>query len=289
MRLGVIFPQTEIGADPIAVRDYAQAAESLGYHHLLVYDHVLGANAASRPGWRGAYQHTDMFHEPLVLFGYLAAITQKLDLVTGIVILGQRQTVLVAKQAACVDVLSGGRLRLGIGIGWNDVEYEALGEDFHDRGRRSEEQIEVLRALWTQELVTYNGRWHKITDAGLNPLPVQRPIPIWFGGMADPVLRRIARSGQGWFPQGRPDDRLGAIIDTMRRYAREAGRDPREIGIEGRLGIARGSPESWATELSKWQSLGATHLSVNTMAGCLSSPDGHIDAIRRFKEAADGV
>ena len=289
MRLGVISPQTEIGADPIAVRDYAQAAESLGYHHLLVYDHVLGANAASRPGWRGAYQHTDMFHEPLVLFGYIAGITQNLELVTGILILPQRQTVLVAKQAACVDVLSGGRLRLGIGIGWNTVEYEALGEDFHNRGRRSEDQIEVLRALWTQELVTYNGRWHKITDAGLNPLPVQRPIPIWYGGMADPVLRRIARSGQGWFPQGRPDDRLGAIIHTMRRYAREAGREPREIGIEGRLGVARSSPEDWVTELSKWQSLGATHISVNTMGGGVSSPDGHIDAIQRFKEAADGV
>ena len=178
MKLGVVFPQTEIGADPVAVRDYVQAAESLGYDHMIAYDHVLGANAASRPGWEGTYQHTDMFHEPFVLFGYLAGITRSIEFVTGIVILPQRQTVLVAKQAAEVDVLSGGRLRLGIGIGWNAIEYEALGEDFHNRGRRSEEQIELMRALWTQELVTYEGRWHKVTDAGLNPLPARRPIPV---------------------------------------------------------------------------------------------------------------
>ena len=235
MLLGVIFPQTEIGTDPIAVRDYAQAAESLGYDHLVAFDHVIGANAASRPGWRGAYQYTDMFYEPFVLFGYLAGVTQRIGLVTGVIILPQRQTVLVAKQAAAVDVLSGGRLRLGIGIGWNDVEYEALGESFRNRGRRSEEQIEVMRALWTQELVTYNGRWHKITDAGLNPLPVQRPIPLWFGGRADPVLRRIARLGDGWFPLLRPDADARAMIDKMRDYARQEGRDPqhryRKLGL----------------------------------------------------------
>ena len=289
MKLGVVFPQTEIGADPMAVRDFAQAAESLGYNHVLAYDHVLGANAASRPGWGGAYQHTDMFHEPFVLFGYLAAVTQRLELVTGVIILGQRQTALVAKQAAEVDVLSGGRLRLGIGIGWNAVEYEALGESFHNRGRRSEEQIEVLRALWTQELVTYSGRWHKITDAGLNPLPVQRPIPIWFGGMADQVLRRTARMGDGWFPQFRPDGKARATLAQMHGYAREAGRDPGEIGIEGRLSIAIGSPDEWTVWLSNWQALGATHVSVNTMGRDLSSPDGHIDAIRRFKEVADAL
>ena len=158
MKFGVVFPQTEIGADPVAVRDYAQAAEALGYEHLLAYDHVVGANAASRLGWRGSYSHTDMFHEPFVLFGFLAGVTRTLGMVTGIVILGQRQTVLVAKQAAAVDVLSGGRLRLGIGTGWNAVEYEALGENFHDRGRRSEEQIDLMRLLWTQELVSFEGR-----------------------------------------------------------------------------------------------------------------------------------
>ena len=286
MRIGVVFPQTEIGADPAAVRDYAQAAEALGYRHLLVYDHLLGANAGSRPGWRGAYRHTDMFHEPFVLFGYLAGLTEKIEFVTGVLILGQRQTALVAKQAAEVDVLAGGRLRLGIGIGWNAVEYEALGEDFHNRGLRSEEQIEVLRALWTQELVTFDGRWHKITDAGLNPMPVQRPIPIWFGGMDDRVLRRTARMGDGWFPQFRPDDSGRAMLRQLHAYAREQGRDPADIGIEGRITIGRGSPEEWTGEAARWKSLGATHLSVNTMGGGLSSLDSHIDAIRRFKEAA---
>ena len=286
MQLGVVFPQTEIGADPAAVRDYAQAAEALGYRHLLVYDHLLGANAGSRPGWRGAYRHTDMFHEPFVLFGYLAGLTEKIEFVTGVLILGQRQTALVAKQAAEVDVLAGGRLRLGIGIGWNAVEYEALGEDFHNRGLRSEEQIEVLRALWTQELVTFDGRWHKITDAGLNPMPVQRPIPIWFGGMDDRVLRRTARMGDGWFPQFRPDDSGRAMLRQLHAYAREQGRDPADIGIEGRITIGRGSPEEWTGEAARWKSLGATHLSVNTMGGGLSSLDSHIDAIRRFKEAA---
>ena len=289
MKIGVVFPQTEIGTDPMAIRDYAQAAESLGYNHLLAYDHVLGANAASRPGWRGAYRHTHTFHEPFVLFGYLASFTETLELVTGIIILAQRQAALVAKQAAEVDLLSGGRLRLGIGIGWNAVEYEALGENFHNRGRRSEEQIEVMRALWTHDLVTFEGQWHKITDAGINPMPVQRPIPIWFGGMADPVLRRIARQGDGWFLQFRPGDTAKAMLAQLHSYVREEGRDPAEIGIEGRASIANHSPEEWASELSEWRELGATHIGVNTMGAGLATPDDHIDAIRRYKEATDGM
>ena len=289
MRIGVVFPQTEIGSDPAVVRDYAQAAEALGYDHLLAYDHVLGANAASRPGWDGAYQHTDMFHEPFVLFGFLAGITQRLELVTDIVILPQRQTVLVAKQAAALDVLSGGRLRLGIGIGWNAVEYEALNANFHDRGRRSEEQIEVLRALWTQELVTYEGRWHKITDAGLNPLPIQCPIPIWFGGGEDRVMRRIGRLGDGWIPLFDPDEEARAKIDKVHEYARQEGRDPADIGLEGDVTIGTGTPEDWVKKVAAWKDLGATHISVNTMNSGLSSPDDHIDAIRRFKEAVNGV
>src|SRR4029453_17668221 len=198
MNIGVVFPQVEIGQDPAVVRDYAQTVEGLGYTPLLVFDHLPGANPERPGGWKGPYTYRHLFHEPFVLFGYLAAVTERVELVTGILILPQRQTALVAKQAAVVDVLSRGRLRLGIGIGWNFVEYEALGENFKNRGRRSEEQIEVLRALWTKELVTFTGRWHKITDAGINPLPVQRPIPIWLGGGAEQVLRRIARLGDGW-------------------------------------------------------------------------------------------
>jgi probable F420-dependent oxidoreductase len=285
MKFGVIFPQTEIGADPSGVRDFAQAVESLGYDHIIPYDHVVGANPASRPGWNAPYTHKDMFHEPFVLFGYLAAVTKKIGLASGVVILPQRQTVLVAKQAAAVDVLSGGRLRLGIGIGWNPVEYEALGADFKNRGARSEEQIEVLRALWTKELVTFKGRWHTITDAGINPLPVQRPIPIWLGGGAEPVLRRVGRLGDGWFPLAEPGDKVRSMIERIRSYAKEAGRDPSAIGIEGRVSVADGSREKWLQAISQWKELGATHVSVNTMKAGFSTPSAHIDAIRRFRDA----
>jgi probable F420-dependent oxidoreductase len=284
MRLGVVFPQTEIGAHPEGIKDYAQAAEDLGFRHILAYDHVIGADTASRPGWKPPYSHLDSFHEPFVLFGYLAGLTRKVEFVTGIIILPQRQTVLVAKQAAALDVLSGGRLRFGIGIGWNPVEYEALGENFHNRGRRSEEQIELLRKLWTQELVTFDGRWHKVTDAGINPLPVQRPIPLWFGGGDNRALRRLARLGDGWFPLMAPDNKLSATIERIRNDAREAGRDPDTIGIEGRIAYGQGLPESWLKDLEAWQKLGATHVSFNTMKAGLSGPAAHIEAIRRFQK-----
>ena len=257
MRYGTVFPQTEIGADPIGVRDYAQAVEGMGYDYILVYDHVLGANAGSRSDWRGAYRHTNMFHEPFVLFGYLAGLTNRVELATGILILPQRQTALVAKQAAEADVLSGGRVRLGIGIGWNAVEFEALGENFHDRGRRSEEQIELMRALWTEELVTYEGRWHKVTDAGINPLPVQRPIPVWLGGYADQVLRRIGTMSDGWVMAGgvRTPDACRASIDTIHEHALAAGRDAADIGLERvvKFDIAE-------NDLREWLAVGLTHV-----------------------------
>ena len=287
MRIGVTLPQADMTSDPIAIRDYVQAVEQLGFDHISSVDHVLGANAGSRPGWNPPYDHNDLFHEPFVLFGYLAAVTEKLELVSAIIILPQRQTALVAKQAAEVDVLSRGRMRLGIGIGgWNYVEYEALGENFHDRGKRSEEQIEVLRALWTGELVTYDGRWHKITDAGINPLPIQRPIPVWIGGEVEAVLKRVARIGDGWFPRFSPDEAGRAAIGRLHSYAREAGRDPSEIGIDGGILIADRSPEEWASDVAAWGDIGATHLSVKTVKAGLSFPDGHINAIRRFKEEA---
>ncbi len=284
MKLGVVFPQTEIGSDPGAVREYAQAAESMGYNHILAFDHVLGANAESRPGWSGAYRHTDAFHEPFVLFGYLAAVTSSVELVTGVIILPQRQTALVAKQTAAVDVLSRGRLRLGIGVGWNAVEYEALGENFHDRGRRSEEQIDLLRKLWTNELITYEGRWHKVTDAGLNPLPVQQPIPVWFGGAAPQTIRRVATIGDGWFPLFRPDDQGRELIESMREQAAEAGRGVEDIGVESWVSIRDSSEEDWKRTAEAWRELGATHLSVNTMNAGLESPQAHIEAIERFRE-----
>ena len=294
MRIGVVFPQTEIGADPGAVRDYVQAVEDMGYAHLILYDHVLGADVDAYPDFAGAYTTVDMFHEPFVVFAYMAAVTKRLELVTAVLVLGQRQTALVAKQAAEVDVLSGGRLRLGIGIGWNHVEYEALGESFKDRGRRSEEQVEVLRLLWTQEVVDFQGRWHKVSHAGLNPLPVQRPIPVWLGAGSrrqtvppEIVLRRVGRIADGWFPQVGPDEAGRAILDRVRGYAKEAGRDPATIGIEPRLDYFNGNPELWASQAEAWKEAGATHLSVNTMKAGLRSPEEHIDAVRRFKEAVD--
>lgn len=283
MRVGVVFPQTEIGSDPGVIKEYAQAAEQLGFRHILAYDHVIGANLASRPGWRPPYTYLDPFHEPFVLFGFLAGLTKQLELVTGILILPQRQTVLVAKQAAALDVLSGGRLRLGIGIGWNPVEYEGLGADFKNRGRRSEEQVEVLRKLWTEELVTFDGRWHKITDAGIKPLPVQRPIPVWFGGSDDRVLRRLAKLGDGWFPLLAPDEKCRVMIEKIRNYASRLGRNPDAIAIEGRISYGQGSPEAWLKDLQAWKDLGAGYVSFNTMKAGLASPAAHIEAIRRFQ------
>ena len=308
MQLGAVFPQTELGADPVVIRDYVQAVEGLGYHHLLAYEHVIGAHPDRLThGWR-MYTHEDQFHEPLVLFAYLAAVTERLEFVTGILILPMRQTVLVAKQAAELDVLSGGRLRLGVGIGRNRVEYEAMNANFHDRGRRSAEQVQVLRALWTQELVTFEGQcptraaqsnkiggaarasqWHTISNAGINPLPVQRPIPIWFGGGADPVLRRIARLGDGWFPQFHPGQDAEESVARLHRYAREAGRDPAEIGIEGSVTFAGGNEDEWQARAAWWQTLGASYLTVNTMGAGLSTADEHVAALRRCREALAGV
>jgi probable F420-dependent oxidoreductase len=286
MKFGVVFPQTELTPDPIVIRDYAQAVEGLGYDYLLTYEHVLGANPDRPGGWAGRpYDYQDSFNEPFVLFGYLAGLTQSLELVTGILILPQRQTVLVAKQAAQVDVLSGGRLRLGIGIGWNEVEYEALGIDFHTRGRRCEEQIALLNDLWTKPLVTFKGKYHSVPDAGLNPLPAQRPIPIWFGGSAEAVLRRMARWGQGWFPGGPVNnERLKEMIDRLHGYLVEAGRDPKTFGIDGRMSLAGKPRSAWASEVEQWREVGATHVAVNTMGAGYTSPEQHLGAIRQFKE-----
>ncbi len=283
MHIGVVFPQLEIGSDPLAIRDYAQAVEGMGYRHLLAYDHVLGASTAHRPDWSGPYTSDSAFLEPLVLFSYLAAFTRNLELVTGVMILPQRQTALVAKQAATLDVLCGGRLRLGIGIGWNTVEYDALNEDFHNRGIRSEEQIAVLRALWTQPVVTFQGRWHHIDEAGIKPLPVQRPIPIWIGGDADIVLKRISRIGDGWFPQRPPDETMRTLLETLRADVKAAARPLDSVGIEARLTLSRTPENEWGRYVESWRSLGATHLDINTMGLGLSSPQAHVDTLRRVK------
>jgi probable F420-dependent oxidoreductase len=283
MQFGVVFPQTEIGVDPMEIRDYAHAVDGMGYSHLIVYDHVLGADPTRRLGWQG-YTSEQQFHEPFVLFGYLAALTQ-LELVTGVIILPQRQTVLVAKQAAEVDVLSGGKLRLGVGVGWNPVEYEGLGRDFHLRGRMVEEQIEVLRLLWHQEVVTYHGQYHTISEAGLNPLPVRRSIPIWTGGRADVLLRRTARLADGWFPLGRPDEQMQQALARLHRYLQQAGRDPSAFGIQVQINAREGDPEEWRRQTQRWRDLGATHVAINTMGAGFTSMQEHLEAIRRYQEA----
>ncbi|MSQ12271.1 MAG: LLM class F420-dependent oxidoreductase [Dehalococcoidia bacterium] len=265
MKLGAIFPTNEIGTDPSAIRDYVQAVEEMGYDHLIIYDHVVGADPSVRPGWQG-YTIRDAFHEPMATLAFAAAITRRIRLVTAVLILPQRQTVLVAKQAAQIDVLSGGRLTLGVGVGWNPVEYEALNEDFHTRGKRMDEQLVLMRELWTKEVVTFEGQWHKVTAAGLNLLPVQRPIPIWIGGMAEATLRRVATSADGWFPLLPLDDGMRAMLKKLHAFAREAGRDPASIGIEAHVSLRDGDEGYWRTMALGWKEAGATALMVNTMS-----------------------
>jgi probable F420-dependent oxidoreductase len=266
------------------IREYVQEIEAMGYDYLLGYDHILGANPDRPGGWRGPYTHRERFHELFVLFGYLAAITTRLEFVSGILILPQRETALVAKQAAQVDVLSGGRLRLGIGIGWNPVEYEAQGFDFTNRGVRSEEQVEVLRALWTQPLVTFKGQYHTISDAGLNPLPVQRPIPIWFGGGADVVLERMARLGDGWIANTMTVEQAQQTVAVLHRYLEAAGRNPSEFGIDFRVNINTQPVEEWLDYVEGWEKLGATHVAINSMNAGLRMPDEHLRMLRLFME-----
>jgi probable F420-dependent oxidoreductase len=284
MKIGLVYPQTEFGNDPAAIRDYAQTAEGLGFSHVLAYDHVLGANPDRPGGWSGPYTYLTPFQEPLVLFSFMAAVTQKLHFTTGIIILPQRQTALFAKQAVTLDVLSKGRLRVGIGLGWNQVEYAALNEDFHNRGRRIEEQAELLRLLWTQPLVNFSGRWHTISDAGLNPLPVQRPIPLWFGGHAKPVLQRAARLGDGWMPNYRTVADARPALDMLKGLLAEAGRDRADFGLEARLSYGDGHPASWTSIIQEWQAVGATHISFNTMGSGFDTPARHLEAIHRFAE-----
>jgi probable F420-dependent oxidoreductase len=265
MQLGISLPLVDIQGAPETVREFAQTAEGLGYRHLAAPDHVLGVNVASRPDWGARNTSKDFFHDPFVLFGFLSACTRQIEFSTQVMILPQRQTVLVAKQAACLDVLSGGRFRFGIGVGWNDVEFVGLNENFHDRGRRSEEQVQVMKALWAEPHVTFKGRWHTIDDAGINPLPPRRSIPIWFGGHADVTLRRIAKWGDGWMMLAHAG---GAEAETaftaLRRYAKEAGRDPGEIGIEVWVSTGLGGPDDWRKEFAYWKSVGVTHITLNS-------------------------
>ena len=293
MQLGITYPQTDIGGDPTVVRDFAQAAEGLGYDHIGAADHVLGVNVASRPGWGNRNTSADFFHDPFVLFAFLAAATKRIGFSTQVMILPQRQTALVAKQAASLDVISGGRFRFGIGIGWNEAEYTGLNESFKNRGRRSEEQVRLMKALWAEPHVTFKGEWHTIDDAGINPLPGRRAIPLWFGGHEEVTLRRIAKWGDGWIMLAHPaGDAAKAQFDKLRGFAREAGRDPAAIGLEVWVSTGAGTPEDWRREIALWKSLGVTHATVNStyargpharIAG--RTVAAHMEAMKQYRAA----
>jgi probable F420-dependent oxidoreductase len=264
MKLGVALPIVDIGGGPEALREFVQPAEGAGCQGIAAPDHVLGVNVASRPGWtQGRARSTDWYHDPFVLFGFLAGCTKIGDFSTQVLILAQRQTVLAAKQAACLDVLSGGRFRLGIGVGWNEVEFVGLNENFHDRGRRSEEQVAVMRALWAEPHVNFKGKYHTIEDAGINPRPAGRRVPLWYGGHAGVTLQRCAKWGDGWMPLAyAPGDEARAAFDRLRAYAEAEGRDPATIGIDTRVsagaapkrnGAARCAPgKRSASPISLW-------------------------------------
>lgn len=285
MKIGAIFPHFEFGTDADAVRDFAQAVEGLGFDHIGADDHVIGPNPDRPGGWTGWVTYKTAFYEPLVLFSFMAAVTQKLAFNTWVLLLPQRQTVLVAKQAATLDILSKGRLRLALGVGWNEIEYISLNADFHTRGHRLEEQVLLLRQLWTQELVDFQGRWHTIPDAGINPLPVQRPIPLWFGGQSEAAIRRMARLGDGWMPLYSSAQEARPGLDLLERCLEEAGRSRDDFGLEARIPYGSGDPSVWQQLLQDWQAAGATHAILQTTNCGFTTPTAHMEALRRFAEA----
>jgi probable F420-dependent oxidoreductase len=297
MQLGASLPVVDFGGGPVLARDYAQAAEGLGYDYLVAPDHVLCVNTANRPEWRNIATTEHVYHDPFVLFAFLAACTQRIGLATGVLILAQRQAVLVAKQAASLDILCGGRFRLGIGVGWNEVEFTGLNENFRNRGKRSEEQVHVMQTLWKEAHVSFSGQWHRIDDAGINPRPLARRVPLWFGGHADATLRRTAKYGDGWMPLAYPpDDSALAAFDRLRGYAREQGRDPASVGLEVWVSPGAGSPEDWRREIAFWKKAGVTHATAHTTfaGGHHRHIDGrsageHLAVITRFKEAVSDL
>ena len=285
MRLSAFFPTRDIGTDPAKIRDWAQAAEDLGYAYIEVPDHVFGVTA--RNGWTPRYNEKDPFHETFVTLGFLAAVTTRIRLSSGVLIAPQRQTGVIAKQAAEADLLSGGRLRLGIGVGWNHVEYESLGIDWKTRGARQAEQVEVLRRLWSEDLVSFSGRFHNLNEVSIVPPPVQRPIPIWFGGLSDAVVTRAARLGDGWMPIIEPDAQAEEKLGALREQLRSFGRDPAKFGIEGWLRVHDGDPQRWAAAADGWRRLGADIVMLYPMYR-IPRFDDQIETLCRFKEVASG-
>ena len=284
MKLGIVFPHHEIGTDPGAVRAYAEGAEALGADHMLLYDHVLGADPDRPGGWSGPYDKDVAFHEPFTIFAFMAAITKRIEFATSVLILPQRQTALVAKQAAELAILSGNRFRLGIGSGWNEVEYEALGVPFEARGTRQAEQVDLLRRLWASDSFSYDGRFHTVTKASILPRP-SASIPIWFGGGAPALLKRCATIGEGWFPLGGPNEKSAAAIDALRRHRQAAGLPWEGFGIQAQAQFRGGDPERWRNHAARWRKLGCTHLAIATHNAGNATVDDHLAAARSYFDA----
>jgi probable F420-dependent oxidoreductase len=283
MRLNAFFPTRDIGTDPAKIRDWAQAAEDLGYAYIEVADHVFGATA--RDGWTPLYNEKDPFHETLTTLAFLAAVTKTIKLSSGILILPQRQTGVVAKQAAEIDILSAGRLRLGIGVGWNHVEYASLAMPWETRGARQAEQVRLLRRLWTEPLVTFSGRFHDLREVSIVPPPIQRPIPIWFGGSSDAVVKRAARLGDGWMPILAPGEEAAAKVSALKAHLKAFGRDAGAFGLEAWLRMSEPDPERWGEAAEGWRRLGAELVMLYPMYR-IERFDQQIETLRRFKAVA---
>ena len=281
MQVSAWFPTRDIGSDPARIRDWAQACEGLGYDHIEVPDHVFGATA--RDDWKPLYDEKDPFHETFTTLAFIAGVTKTIKLASGVLILPQRETGVIAKQAAEVDILSGGRFRLGVGVGWNHVEYQALNSEWQTRGARQAEQIEVMRRLWTEDLVTFTGRFHNLQSVNLVPPPIQRPIPIWFGGASDAVIKRAARIGDGWMPIMEPDAQGEAKLAELRGYLKSFGRDPAMFGIEGWIRGSEMNPDAWVKPVAGWRRLGAAIVMLYPLYR-VASFNQQIETLRRFKE-----
>ncbi len=284
MEIGAVIPHNEIGSDPGAIRAFAQGVEELGLTHLLIYDHVMGVDRNRPGGFEGPYDSNTAFHEPLVLYGFLAAVTQRVDLVTAVMILPQRQAVLAAKQSAEVAILSNNRFKMGVGVGWNTVEYDGLNEDFHTRGRRQAEQVELMRRLWSEDVFSFDGEFHRFEHASILPRP-SRPIPVMFGGSAPALLERCARMGDGWIPLGKPDEKSAARLGEIRRIRESLGMSMEGFEVQAQAQYARGNPERWRDHAEAWRTIGATHIAIATHNAGDTDVDGHLGRIAEYRAA----
>ena len=284
MEIGAVFPHNEIGTDPQAIKDYAQGVEELGATHLLIYDHVLGADRDRPGGFEGPYDKDVAFHEPFTTFAFIAAVTKKLDMITTVMILPQRQTVLVAKQAAELAILSNNRFKLGIGVGWNAVEYTGLNENFKNRGKRQEEQVELMRLLWESEVLEYKGDYHHIDKASINPRP-SKSVPIWFGGGAPQLIERCADLGDGWIPLMGPNEAARKTLAAIKEKRESKGLDWDNFGVQAQAQYAGGDAERWNKHAEKWRNLGASHLAIATHNAEPTNVDGHLGRIKEYLNA----